>query len=73
MCKLPTTLFNKIYVIESQTDNCFNYETCIGLVKTQLTSNVFELDHILTHYIVTGDGSIYEGARFRCNEAYNYN
>lgn len=51
--KTPVT---SIYVSESQSGNCYNYQLCINLLLTSLTG------YANKNFIMTGDGSIFESS-----------
>ena len=66
-CKIPLqTPIKKISVSESETNNCFDYDTCMSLVTKLLIQDGPFTDYFFSHFVVTGDGYVYEGLGSNC-------
>lgn len=61
--KTPATT---VYIAQSQTSNCGRYITCAKFVADQLRHDISLYSDIQYNFVITGQGSIFEGLAWGC-------
>ena len=67
-CAVPLQRpITKIYVKETETGNCYDYDQCKDLVlRQQLSIHTSQETDIQSNFLITGDGSIFEVLSWDC-------
>ena len=64
-CKNPVgTAITKIYVSETINSNCFDYDACLSQIRKIFNFGMPQ--EIFANFVVTGDGSVFEGLIPKC-------